>query len=120
MFYNCRALTSLNVSSFDTSKVTDMFGTFGYCHKLSVIDVSSWNTSLVTNMNNMFSTCEELLTIYASNNFVTTSVTDSDHMWSDSHKLKGGQGTVNTGGGNKIYARIDGGTSAPGYFTAKP
>ena len=121
MFYDCSRLTSLNVSSFDTSKVTDMMATFSSCHKLQVIDVSSWNTSLVTNMAYMFQVCEELLTIYASNNFVTTSVTDSEYMWTDSLKLKGGQGTVCTSDSNKIYARIDDRNNGnPGYFTAKP
>lgn len=43
MFYNCSSLTSLNLSSFDTSNVTSMYGMFYECYKLSSLDLSSFN-----------------------------------------------------------------------------
>ena len=35
MFFNCQSLTSLNLSSFDTSKVTTMAEMFKYCSALT-------------------------------------------------------------------------------------
>ena len=41
-------------------------------------------------------------------------------MFKNCTSLVGGQGTVyNSSKINKTYARIDGGTSSPGYFTGK-
>ena len=60
MFGNCSSLNSLNVSNFNTSKVTDMSYMFYSCGKLTTLDISNWDTSNVTNMNNMFSNCTNL------------------------------------------------------------
>ena len=91
MFNDCQSLTSLNLSGFDTSNVTDM--------------------------NNMFCDCVALATIYGGN-WSTGSVEDSLLMFYCCLMLVGGQGT--TYDENHIdhtYARIDGGSSAPGYFS---
>ena len=41
-------------------------------------------------------------------------------MFKNSSKLVGESGTkYNSSNVNKTYARIDGGTSSPGYFTSK-
>ena len=45
MFYSCSNLTSLDVSNFDTSKVTDMGGMFYSCSNLTSLDVSNFDTS---------------------------------------------------------------------------
>ena len=47
-------LGSINVSNWDTSKVTTMINTFSYCRNISKLDISKWNTSNVTNMRGMF------------------------------------------------------------------
>ena len=120
MFYGCKALTSLDVSSFDTSNVTGMSNMFGYCNALTSLDVSSFDTSKVTNMMYMFYHCPSLTTIFASDKFVTNGVTSDSGMFDSSSKLKGGAGTVyDASHTKKEYARIDGGTENPGYFTAK-
>ncbi len=86
------------------------------------LDLSSWDTSSVTNMRGTFFNCSSLTTIYASPSFVTTAVTWDRYMFSGCSSLVGGAGTsytidrVDWGG----YARIDGGPSAPGFFTARP
>lgn len=57
MFNGCKNLTtSLNdlVAKFDTSSVTDMGGMFAICNSLTSIDLSSWDVSSVTNMASMF------------------------------------------------------------------
>ena len=55
MFYNCSNLSSLDLSSWDTSNVTDMNNLFGFCDKLTTVgDISNWNTSKVTDMTALF------------------------------------------------------------------
>ena len=120
MFASCNALTSLDVSKFDTSKVTDMRGMFYECQALTSLDVSKFDTSKVTYMSWMFYECSSLTTIFASDKFVTNGVTSDSYMFGYSSKLKGGSGTIYDANHiNKEYARIDGGTENPGYFTAK-
>ena len=120
MFAFCYSLTSLDVSKFDTSNVTSMESMFYYCLALTSLDVSNFDTSNVTNMSKMFRQCLELTTIFASDKFVTNAVTDSTEMFTVCTNLKGGAGTVyDENHINKEYARIDGGTETPGYFTAK-
>jgi len=81
--------------------------------------VSSFDTSKVTNMRYMFYKCPSLTTIFASDKFVTDAVTDSSEMFKDCTKLKGGAGTVyDANHTDKEYARIDV-AGTPGYFTAK-
>ena len=116
MFYNSKA-TTLDVSNFNTSKVTNMSSMF-YNSKATTLDVSNFDTSKVTNMMNMFQGSSNLKTIYGSSKFVTTAVTSSTSMFSGCTKLIGGAGTkYNSSHVDKTYARIDSGTSNPGYFT---
>ena len=71
-------------------------------------------------MSNMFYKATNLKTIYVSNKFNTDKVTSSTDMFSSCTNLVGGAGTkYDANHVDKTYARIDGGTSNPGYFTAK-
>ena len=111
---------TLDLSSFDTSKITSMESMFNSCNS-TTIDLSSFDTSKVTDMYAMFISSPNLKTIYASDKFITTSVNDSNYMFEDCTNLVGGSGTkYNSSKIDKTYARIDGGTSKPGYFTEKP
>ena len=110
-------VNNLDLSNFNTSKVTDMNRMFWSTYA-TTIDVSSFDTSKVTDMNSMFYGGDNLETIYASSKFVTTAVSDSEVMFEGSTSLVGGAGTkYNSSYTDKTYARIDGGTSNPGYFT---
>lgn len=75
MFSNCQSLTNLDLSNFDTSKVTCMEYMFGDCLSLATLDLSSFDTSNVTSMNNMFYDCSSLTTLDLSN-FNTSNVID--------------------------------------------
>lgn len=120
MFADCRALTTLDVSGFNTSSVTDMGAIFADCGALTTLDVSSFNTANVTNMRAMFSRCFALITIYSSGQFVTNQATESNLMFHRCNFLVGENGTTYDDKYTDMeYARIDGGASAPGYFTAK-
>ena len=118
MFYGSVA-TTLDLSRFDTSKVTNMSNMFS-ASAATTLDLSSFDTSNVTDMSWMFFDSTNLKTIYVSDKFNTNAVTSSDHMFYDTTNLVGGAGTTyNRSYVDKTYARIDGGTSSPGYFTAK-
>ena len=56
IFYGCRA-QSLDLSSFNTSNVTDMRGMFKFCRTQS-LDLTSFNTSNVECMYGMFNDCK--------------------------------------------------------------
>lgn len=82
MFYNCSALTSVDVSNFDTSNVTNMSSMFYYCRGLTSLDVSSFNTSNVTDMGGMFESCSGLTSLDLSN-WDTSNVTDMSSMFEE-------------------------------------
>ena len=118
MFYYSKA-TTLDVSNFNTSNVTDMSAMFSGS-QATTLDVSNFNTSKVTNMGYMFYNSTNLKTIYVSDKFKTDRVTSSTNMFSGCTSLVGGAGTkYDSTKTDKTYARIDGETSSPGYFTAK-
>ena len=77
MFYGCSSLTSLDLSSFDTSGVTDVRNMFDGCASLDTLDLTSFDTRNVNRMGYMFQNCSNLKTIYASDKFVTT----ADDFW---------------------------------------
>ena len=54
LFYGCQKLTSVDVSNWDTGKVTDMRSVFQQATAIDIIDVSKWDTSSCTNMSYMF------------------------------------------------------------------
>ena len=119
MFFFCLNLTSLDVSHFNTSQVTSMYGMFWACSSLASLDLSSFNTSNVTSMGNMFFGCDNLATICVGDGWSTAAVTESSNMFYGCWRLVGGQGTTFDGDHlDAEYARIDGGTNSPGYFTA--
>ena len=60
MFYYFNNLTSLDLSMFDTSNVTNMSSLFEGCRRLTSLDLSGFDTSKVINMNGMFESCESL------------------------------------------------------------
>ena len=86
MFRDMRNLTTLNLSSFDTSQVTDMGGMFADMRNLTTLDLSNFNTSKVTSMNAMFHDMHSLTALDLSN-FNTSKVTDMSYMFSNMSNL---------------------------------
>ena len=80
MFYDCRGLTSLDVSNFDTSNVTDMSYMFDNCNSLTSLDLRNFNTSNVNNMSLMFTNCRSLTSLDLSN-FDTSNVTNMSSVF---------------------------------------
>jgi surface protein len=60
MFAHCYSLTSINISSFDTSSVTNLGFMFYHCYSLVSLDLSSFDTSKVTRTIDMFNSCQKL------------------------------------------------------------
>ena len=86
MFYNCSALTSLDVTKFNTANVTDMSGMFNACSKLTSLDVTKFNTGNVTDMSYMFYNCSALTSLDVTN-FNTENVTNMLSMFSSCKTL---------------------------------
>ena len=80
MFSGMRNLTTLNLSSFDTSQVTDMRYMFDNMSNLTSLDLSKFDTSMVTNMLAMFANITNLTTLNLSN-FDTSKVTNMNSMF---------------------------------------
>ena len=89
MFYDCISLKLLDVAKFNTANVKSMSNMFYNCQNLASLNVTNFNTANVTNMQGMFSGCPALTTIYASDKFVTGQVTDGSNMFSNCINLKG-------------------------------
>ena len=120
MIRGCTSLTEVNLSNFNTEKVESTNSMFYGCHSLKTIDLSSFATPKLSYTGYMFFDCTELTTIYASEEWTVEKVTESSLMFSSCNKLVGGMGTVFSNDyTGKLYARIDGGPSNPGYFTDK-
>jgi len=86
MFCDCSGLTSLDVSNFNTSNVTDMGYMFCGCSGLTSLDVASFNTSNVDNMLDMFYGCYGLTSLDVSS-FNTSNVTVMGAMFYGCHGL---------------------------------
>ena len=63
MFAGCKSLTSIDLSSLNTGKLTDMGQMFLDCSNLTSIDLSTFNTAGVTDMSNLFSGCSSLQSV---------------------------------------------------------
>lgn len=119
MFWECTGLTSINMNNFNTEKVTTMYGMFKGCSALTTLDIRYFKTPVLANIQEMFYQCSNLTTIYAGHGW-TYSGTDNQ-VFNNSTKLVGGEGTkYNPSYLGASYARVDGGTSSPGYFTRVP
>ena len=80
MFYGKFDITTLNLSNFDTSKVTNMSDMFSYMSNLNTLNLSSFDTSNVTDMESMFFSMHNLTTLNLSN-FNTSKVTNMYSMF---------------------------------------
>lgn len=87
MFNRCRKLKDIDFSGFDTSKVKDMSGMFFGCYELGEIDLSEFDTSRVKDMASMFTGCYSLKSINLSN-FNVDRLKDVKFMFRGCNKLE--------------------------------
>ena len=110
----------VGLENLNTSEVISMYAMFRDCFLLTSLDLSSWDTSNVEDMGDMFSNCANLKTIYVGDLWNMENVTHSYYMFTNCISLVGGEGTVyDEAHTNATYAHVDGGTNNPGYFTLK-
>ena len=86
MFYYCASLQNLDVNHFDTSNVKDMSNMFSRCGSLTSLDISNFNTSKVIYMNAMFYNCVHLQDLNLGH-FETDNVLYMDYMFDRCNQL---------------------------------
>ncbi len=86
MFENCSSLTSLDLSGWDTSKVSNMDSMFFGCSSLNSLNVDGWDTSNVNSMEYMFEDCSSLTSLDL-NDWNTSKVTSTRFMFTDCSNL---------------------------------
>ena len=115
MFNGCSQLSSLDISNFNTENVAYMYNMFKNCNNLSSLDLSNFNTAKVTDMSYMFYGCSTLQTIYVSDNFVVTGITNNSYkkdLFTDCKALKGALPAYDPTKTSSDYANYK-----TGYFT---
>ena len=75
MFYQCNALTALDLSNFitTTTSLTNVEYMFYKCNNLSTLNISGLNTSNVTSFNRLFYECYALSSLYVGQGFTINS-----------------------------------------------
>ena len=109
-----------NIVYLNTSEVTDMSYMFAYCESVQMLNVCYFDMSKVTDTREMFSGCTSLERIYCNDDWSVFGFNGED-MFKGCTALKGSSkdhttifDEAHTG---KEYARTEGGTDRPGYFT---
>ena len=82
MFYYAYGFTELDLSSFNTSKVTDMSYMFYYMHKLNSINISNFDLTRVTNLASWFANDSKLQNIDLRNATIANNPSTSSYLFS--------------------------------------
>ena len=86
LFHGLKNIKEIDLSNFDTSKVTSMFMMCCNCSNLEKINFGEINTSSVVNMYAIFYKCSKLTSLDL-HNFDTTNVTKMDFMFGNCSNL---------------------------------
>ncbi len=85
MFYGRSELNDIDVSGFDTSNVTNMSNMFAGCYGEDFIDLTGFDTQNVTDMSSMFAGCT--YTDIDISGFDTTNVKNMSDMFADCRRI---------------------------------
>lgn len=123
MFSYATNLASLNLSSFNTSRVQNMSQMFSNAMRNpenSILDISSFTPEALLRAPGMFNN-SFIKTIYVNSSFsISNKVVADSSMFANCKNLVGGNGTVfQNSRKSSAFARIDA-PGTPGYFTLKP
>ena len=80
LFYNCTDIVSIDLSNFDSSKITTMNSMFSGCTSLDSMNLENFNTTSSKNMISMFKNCKSLTSLDLSN-FDIKQVTNLNSMF---------------------------------------
>ena len=87
LFNGCSSLKSINLTNFDTNRLTNMASMFSGCRSLDAIDLSGFNTYNVYNMTRLFYGCDSLKYLNLSNmNMINCN--SYDDIFSDISNIK--------------------------------
>lgn len=112
---------TINITKLDTSTITSFNSTFKLCPLLTTLNLSTWDTSKVTDTIEMFNGSALLKTVYVGDNWNINSVTTlkSANMFKLCTAITGGNGTTHSVTKlDRTYACVDK-DDTPGYFTYK-
>ena len=102
------------------SKATYFNGMFGRMSNITSINLSGWSTSNVTDTTNMFTECRKLKTIYVSEGWSVAKVKSDTNMFSNCTSIRGGSGkTYNQNQWGKSMANYSNGYLTYKAYTAK-
>ena len=121
-----KSVATLDLSNFDTSKVTMMRSMFLDMDNLITLDITNFTTEKVKDASQMFATRglydsarDKLERIYVKNDF--SEMRNIDFVFKNRRKLRGGLGSYlqNPDNANRFWLRVDR-PGVQGYFTRKP
>lgn len=111
MFNGCTKLRDLNISSFNTENVTNMYGMFYGCSSLETLDLSHFNTRYVRKdgMNYMFNGCSSLSSLDVSNFITDKNSMHLDGLFQGCRSLQTlDLSSFSTGGASSVTDMFDG------------
>lgn len=124
MFYGMKKINSLDLSNFVTSKVTDMYSMFFNTYNLKTLDISNFETGALKDARYIFYTDgaveDKLERIYVNKDFDTSNLVETNGMFINRRKLRGGNGSYlsDPATADKTWLRVDR-PGVQGYFTRK-
>ena len=74
MYSGCSSLKELNLSNFNTNKVTDMSYMFERCSSLKKVDISNFIRNKYIMAFGMFGDCSPKLSLKCKNNLIKTEI----------------------------------------------
>lgn len=142
LFYGCSSLGTINWGTSVAQNAKYIKSMFEGCTSLKELDLGNFNPTNLTNMSKMFYGCSSLKSIYVGQDWNLGNVIFPDgsvptspfsinknlitidprgpKVFEECVNLVGGNGTTyDAKHTDHTYARIDGGTANPGYFTSK-
>ena len=87
LFYNCKDILSIDLSNFNSSKITTMNSMFSGCSSLESVNFGNFDTTSSKNMISMFKNCQSLTSLNLSN-FNTTQVINLNSMFMGCSSIK--------------------------------
>ena len=87
MFCDCKSLTQLNLSSFSTENVKYLNSMFENCVSLWKLDLSSFSTKSAMHFTKTFAGCENLYHIDVSYKWILNEDAENNEVFNDCYKL---------------------------------
>ncbi len=113
MFYKSSA-SVIDLSGWKVNNISHFNDMFASNNKLQSVSLNGWTTKPSADYTGMFNDCTSLVSITASSGFNVSN--NNIVMFKNDTKLIGASGTTFSTD-KSSYAKIDGGTSSPGYFS---